>query len=134
MKTICSIFLLIIISFVACEKGESTTNCKALANSDTVTFIKQQPQQLFASCNTTKVAITKVADSRCPIDAICIWAGTVNAELTVNDTFLVKFELGKQKDTTYNGHTFSIKMLEAMPYPASNKTSADTVKLLMKLQ
>lgn len=134
MKTISSILLLIVFGFVACEKGDSTINCKALANSDTVIFIKQQPQQLFTSCNSTKVAITKVSDSRCPIDAICIWEGMVNAELTVSDTFLVKLELGKQKDTTYNGHTLSIKMLDAMPYPASNKTSADTIKVLLKSQ
>jgi hypothetical protein len=134
MKKISNFLLLIIIGSVACEKGEPITNCKALVNSDTVIFIKQQPQQLFTSCNATKVAITKVADSRCPIDAICIWEGMVNAELTVNDSFVVRLVLGMQKDTTYNGHTLSIKMLEAMPYPASNKTSADTIKVLMKLQ
>lgn len=59
-------------------------------------------------------------DSRCPKDAVCVWAGTVSVILQMDNQFKITLELGKQKDTTYNSQNFSFTLMEVIPYPMAH--------------
>ena len=63
------------------------------------------------------------SDSRCPMDAICVWAGDATVSLTVSrDGQKVNKELHTQpngSEATYSGYT--IKLVGLAPYPRSDR-------------
>jgi hypothetical protein len=72
-----------------------------------------------------KVAFDRVpADSRCPMDALCIRAGDATVALTVSQDGrnAVARELRTEpaaSETTYNG--YSIRLVSLAPYPRSDR-------------
>lgn len=80
-----------------------------------------------------------VADSRCPVDAECVWAGRVEIELTFTNSGSSQTKiliLGDPKGTSYtdtaNFGDFTVKLLQVKPLPRAavvTPHSAYTVEL-----
>jgi hypothetical protein len=67
------------------------------------------------------------ADSRCPIDAICVWAGDATVHITVRDDGTsVRYDLhtGDPARATVVHGGLVIRLVELQPYPASTRPIA----------
>ncbi|MCF0058579.1 hypothetical protein [Dyadobacter sp. CY356] len=78
------------------------------------------------------VTLLEVNDSRCPINASCISAGSVNVKFNITDgtysTSAVIALVNDNKDTStqifkLGGQKYSIKMQKVSPYPELPQTS-----------
>lgn len=72
------------------------------------------------------VKVTKIEDSRCPKNVVCVWAGMVKVYFSITENNVTKeasVELytDKEPKTTVelNGTTYSIEVTEVSPYPAT---------------
>lgn len=78
-----------------------------------------------------KVTFSGVSgDSRCPADAICIWAGEVTCLMEIKQDgektsteFVYPGLTGDYSQLTYKEHTYSFKV---QPYPYSDKEISDS--------
>lgn len=92
----------------------------AASAGDTVIFLNNQAIPLFTTCSKDlQATVTKIMDSRCPKGVTCVWAGTVNVELQLNDQAVVNLAIGKQKDTLFNNRNYSFTLVDVVPYPGS---------------
>lgn len=100
---------------------------------------------MFGSCNKEEVKIgdsyskdglvitcENLSDSRCPVDAQCIWEGEAKAQVTAKfneeSTELFWLKLGIP-DTVFD---FEIVLSEMLPYPNSDNASSNKkVKFLI---
>ena len=67
------------------------------------------------------------ADSRCPLDAICVWAGdaTVHVGLSeVGSTDRAELHTGDPARATVTHRGFIIHLVDLQPYPASTRPIA----------
>ncbi len=69
-------------------------------------------------------------DSRCPADAVCVWAGEVTCLMEIKQDGGISFVdfvypglTGDYNQLLYNGHTYNFKV---QPYPYSDKPIADS--------
>ncbi|WP_159473324.1 hypothetical protein [Dyadobacter sp. 3J3] len=78
------------------------------------------------------VTLLEVNDSRCPINAVCISAGSVNVKFNITDgtnsTDAVIALVNDNKDTStqifkLGGQKYSIKMQKVSPYPELPQTT-----------
>ena len=103
----------------------------AVGSGDTVIFQNNQAISLFTPCNKElQATVTKIMYSRCPNGVTCIWAGTVNVELQLNDQAVVNLAIGKQKDTVFNNRNYSFTLVNVVPYPGS---SSDEPKSIIRI-
>jgi len=74
------------------------------------------------------VKVTKIEDSRCPKNVVCVWAGMVKVYFTVTENNVTKeasVELYADKTkepkatVELNGTTYLIEVTEVSPYPAT---------------
>lgn len=135
MKNIFSIalFFVFALCLAACHRkmNNGAGTCMAVASGDTVIFQNNQAISLFTSCNKElQATVTKIMDSRCPKGVTCIWAGTVNVELQLNDQAVVNLAIGKQKDTVFNNRNYSFTLVNVIPYPGS---SSDEPKSIIRI-
>ncbi|MCO6480563.1 MAG: hypothetical protein J5I94_28230 [Phaeodactylibacter sp.] len=79
------------------------------------------------SCGNLSVSFTDVVeDSRCPVNAVCVWEGRAVVQLklqlpTGNDTILLAAHAGNEaaaRDTVGN---YRIELLKVSPYPAGSE-------------
>ncbi|MEO8173123.1 MAG: hypothetical protein ABI581_08575 [Sediminibacterium sp.] len=125
------LLLLIVIASCSNKMHNSTSYCNAVASGDTVIFLNNQAISLFTSCNNEiQATVTKIMDSRCPKNVTCIWAGTVDVELRLNDQSVIKLPVGKQKDTVLNNRNYSFTLVDVVPYPGS---SSDEPKAIVRV-
>jgi hypothetical protein len=62
------------------------------------------------------------ADSRCPADVVCVWAGDAQVQIVVTSTGQSKeYELHTmdKKPVTHDGYT--VNLLKVDPYPSTSK-------------
>ncbi|MDE3252563.1 MAG: hypothetical protein KGO92_07125 [Bacteroidota bacterium] len=125
--------LLFTVLLGGCFKNESLqqdpVTCKVVPNGDTVVIALEETVPIFQQCLPSLTAsISAIRDSRCPIGANCITAGTVEADLQLGDQFTVTLEKGKVLDTLYQGNRFLISLLDVTPYPDVHSGSGTTVQ------
>lgn len=102
--------------------------CTAAASGDTVIFMNSQALPLFTACNKEfQATVTKIMDSRCPKGVTCVWAGTVNVDLRLNDQAVVNLAIGKQKDTLFNNRNYSFTLVDVVPYPGSSNDEPKSI-------
>jgi hypothetical protein len=116
-----------------CFKNENiqtgTDNCKVVPGSDTLVITLEETVPIFQNCIPSLTAtVSSIRDSRCPIGAMCISAGTVVADLQLGDQFTVTLEKGKVLDTLYQGNRFSISLVDVTPYPDIQSGNGPTVQ------
>ena len=122
MKNCLYLFIVSAFLFVSCERnGVAPFPCKASAETDTVVFAGNQSTLIFGSCSTgLSVSVVSINDSRCPQGAVCVWQGTIVADLQVAGQFQIRLQQGIQKDTVYQGQKYSFTLTDVTPYPVSN--------------
>jgi len=76
------------------------------------------------------VKITKIEDSRCPKNVVCVWAGMIKLFITISENNVSKDAVvealvdgSKPAKTTVelNGKTYEIEVLEVLPYPQTSQ-------------
>ncbi len=107
--------------------NNGTGVCMAVASGDTVIFQNNQAISLFTQCKELQATVTKIMDSRCPKGVTCVWAGTVNVELQLNDQAVVNLAIGKQKDTVFNNRNYSFTLVNVVPYPGSSNDEPKSI-------
>lgn len=88
------VILFVFLTAMGCQSEkidaeQQKLNARAGLNEDFSLKIKQQTQ-----IDGFTLSFDSVADSRCPANALCIRAGEVTVDLTVNDTQKIKMCLG----------------------------------------
>lgn len=132
------ILLTLLIFLQACEKSDS----KGLVG----TFIISVNETKTLSHQGKSVAVTAsdFQDSRCPINANCIWQGYGSVKLTFKDNAkeqhitlciggcsIVAMPL--LQTVTLNGATYKIKLYEITPYPTLDTTKTEVSKAKITL-
>lgn len=75
------------------------------------------------------IHLQNIADSRCPSDVRCVWAGQVNATLVVQGKYskeivsLVKFA---DKNSTVPFENYNLQLVDVQPYPKSGHSISFT--------
>jgi hypothetical protein len=67
------------------------------------------------------VTLQKIADSRCPKDVLCIWAGAAAADVQLQDSTGVTVSrtlwLGNLVNVPMGGKTYRLTLKDITPYP-----------------
>ncbi|WP_353720527.1 hypothetical protein [Dyadobacter sp. 676] len=124
-KTI--LLALMCIAAIACDKKEDTAPQPEL-NAISVPY--RQATKVSASGTDLKVELKEVTDSRCPINASCVSAGSAKLVLTVSDAtsevdVSVEFEGGSKdnaQEFQLGGATYILSVSEVLPYPELPKS------------
>lgn len=124
------LFFALIFVNVSCDKkkyAQKEVFCTASPTGDTVRFDYYKPTRIFENCTENlNPSVSKISDSRCPTDVVCVWAGTVSVDMQMDDTFSIHLDIGKQKDTTYHKSQYSFTLVDVIPYPVSQPPSSDS--------
>ncbi|MCB0747260.1 MAG: hypothetical protein H6613_10415 [Ignavibacteriales bacterium] len=121
LKIYIALILPIILCF--CTDSINESNYRTFELSDTLTI--KYHQILYNEQEDISIKFESlVGDSRCPIDAICVWEGDAEVKFSLkkNDT-LFDFSLHTSKnyfntDTLIIG--YRIELIDVYPYPQSN--------------
>ena len=136
MKTIIKstiVILLLSLWIAGCSKENSEKMVRSL-NIGEITEIKLRE----TACNPQKglsLQVYNINDSRCPIGAICVWAGyaSVDFYLTTEKSkydFTLPAPYTFKNDTVIEGIKY--ELIDVLPYPELNKEQpANTVKILV---
>lgn len=115
-----------LLSFIACEK---TTETNKLVGFGVKADLKQAESVWFGADTLTglKVTVNKIADSRCPEDVQCVWAGDASVKLLATDlkdsvVLDLKIDPAKNSKTDTLQFSLSNKNYKALlyavnPYP-----------------
>jgi hypothetical protein len=122
-------------AFAACEKGETSAPLKAfgekteLATNDKVWFGSD-------TINGLKTVVTQIADSRCPENVTCVWAGEAIVKLKFNNyTDSTSVNIKKKGAIDTVNFSLSSKAYQAIlysvnPYPNTEKPNVPKKALL----
>ncbi|MBJ6144446.1 hypothetical protein [Hymenobacter sp. BT559] len=108
---------------LACSCGKTTPQL-----GQDVALVPKQPVTLaLGSPGHVEATLTELSDSRCPSDAVCIWAGTLMATVVLTDDGTAQtVRLGYQKsyaadsvNVTLNRQKYWVRLLDATPYPST---------------
>ena len=111
------LFIIGVICFVQCRKSDSRTDSFNITLYD-CSRQSIEPYICFDSL---------ITDSRCPIDAECIWQGTAQIKVSFHERgnthrFIMSLQnypaMGYPNDTTING--YRVQFVGLSPYPLSN--------------
>lgn len=125
--------ILALVFFIACEKTIETSK---IIGYGTRVELKQTESIWFGADSLTglKVTVTEIADSRCPEDVDCVWAGeakvdllavqtqdSVNLKLTIDPTNSYKIDT---LDFTLNSKNYKALLFAVDPYPSTKNEGA----------
>lgn len=130
---------------LACKKEDATGKVAATI-SQPFDLIEQQSTTLPVSGGSAlTVSLTKVLDSRCPINAYCIVAGYAAVDVQVADAATapqtVHISLGTSGMPTYTRDSVSVtlslqkywlRLLDVKPYPNGNSGQAKFATLCLR--
>jgi hypothetical protein len=124
-----------LLALLSCEAELAVpTACKATAAGDTIVLTLNQPKPVFADCDTALTAtVGSISDSRCPLNAICAWAGTVFATISLGDHFSTTLQIGHQKDTSFQNRNYSLLLVNVTPYPDLNQANPPVQQAFIRI-
>ncbi|MBK6932384.1 MAG: hypothetical protein IPH12_16625 [Saprospirales bacterium] len=109
---------------IACQHKDANLFFKL----DTPFSLDQGNLAVWEENDAVQLRFEKVTDSRCPVDAQCVWAGRVELELTFiqpGDTQTTTLILGDPAGTTFTDQAvfgdFLVKLLDVKPHPTVNQ-------------
>lgn len=76
----------------------------------------------LSSDNSLNFSILEVADSRCPSDVVCIWAGKADVKIGITSPVASQITLNTSDKPTETVGGYSFKLISVSPYPVSTKT------------
>lgn len=128
------ILLTLLIGVQACEKSDS----KSLIG--TITLTDKQPQTFVHQGQSIAITASDFKDSRCPINADCVWQGYATVKITFKDDVKEQdltlctggcsvLSVPQPETITLNGKIFKIKLEEITPFPTLDKTQQNTSKV-----
>lgn len=124
-KTVLLAFLCI--AALGCDKKEDSSPQPEL---QTTSVPYRQSTKISASGTDLKVELKDIADSRCPVNADCITAGSAKLVLAISDASNqvdVNFEFkggtkGGPQEFKLGGETYVLTVSEVLPYPQISVT------------
>ena len=128
------IALLSLLVFVqACEKSDSTGLI------GTITLADKETQTLLHQGKSITITASDFKDSRCPVNADCVWQGNATVKITFKDDLKTQdivlclggcniAQLPKIGTVNLNGTTFKITLEEITPYPNLEKINLEPFK------
>jgi hypothetical protein len=130
-----SIWMLITIAVVtACNNDADTTFSKTIVSGNIVTI--RLKETLQDKTGYVRLRMDAVSDSRCPINALCIWAGNgaVTFTLFVNGNpsiLTLNTTLGPK---AISSQGYKVTLLELLPYPGSVNYNADSYYAFVRIE
>jgi hypothetical protein len=121
------VFVLAISAFVACSKKEAAQP-EAMAKLEGLAY--RQETSVKISGHDLRVDLNEVLDSRCPMNANCVWAGKVELKFVISDgTYKEDVEIvfgdgeknSGQATFSLGGQLYELKVSEVLPYPETEK-------------
>lgn len=120
--------LLLCLCLLACRKA-------AVNESNPVTIKLSECADIQRASSTLKVCLDSIGDSRCPANAVCIWAGYAWVKLSVSEgDKRYSFKLSTAKgtvlppnDTTIGNRRF--QLINVLPYPGSGSSVSPRIEL-----
>lgn len=115
-----------LLSFVACEK---TTEISKILGFGGKAELMQTDSIWFGTDSLTgiKVSVTEIADSRCPEDVQCVWAGEANVDVLASyneESIKLKLKIDPAKSSktdtvnfTLNSKNYKALLFAVNPYP-----------------
>jgi hypothetical protein len=136
MKYLIPVFLVIMIVFSSCEKDSNSTD--QFTTIDSLAVPKDTCISKTYGNDNIVYCLDSIADSRCPANAVCVWAGVASAKFRVNiNQVNHQVKLHTQtgmaiypNDTTIAG--FNFKLVDVTPYPVLPPVPA-TSKAIIKV-
>jgi len=127
-------FMAIAALLVACEKDSKMEGCEDLRIK---TVELNKCAEKATADGTPEVCFTELNDSRCPINADCVWQGVAIAKFTLKaDGTQHQITLATTKiagfpstDTTVSG--YNVKLLNVTPYPGS--TTPEPTRAILQI-
>jgi hypothetical protein len=116
-----NLIIALLLTLIACKKDEAATPLATLATKVDLGFDTELVYQ-----EGVKIKITKVEDSRCPQNVVCVWAGMARIFFTISEKDISKdlsidFESKPIKTTVdLGGQKYEIEILDVLPYPKNN--------------
>ncbi len=119
----------VLVSMLACQKNEDATIPQAPI--ETVSIGAARETAVATNNTELKVTLLTVNDSRCPVNANCISAGTALLKFAVSDqeskievvmNFSSALETANQVDFKLNGTSYRMSVTEVLPYPDTSKS------------
>lgn len=111
--------------FTACNNDVDATFSKTIVSGQPVTI--RLKETLQDKTGYVRLRMDAVSDSRCPINAICIWAGngTVTFTLFVNGNPSILTLNTTLEPKTISSQGYKVTLLDLLPYPGSVNYNAD---------
>lgn len=134
MKTIHFFLTLILFSFISCEKENIPDSFSLGLENDF-----KINGEYHSSDNSLKFRITRINDSRCPSDVVCIWAGKADVKIDVESPVTGSFVLSTLNNLIYNTidtlGNYSFELIDVSPYPISTETiKLEDYKVTLKIK
>ena len=116
-------------SLGACHKNDNASTFRL----DTPFTLDYNATSVLEDNPAVQIRFDKVLeDSRCPLDALCVWAGRVVVEVTVTQASGSKtgqLALGDYSGTAYSDKAtfggYTVQLKEVLPAPMSSQTVTD---------
>ena len=99
--------------------------------SETTIVSAKTQSELKSAGEDLKVQLISVEDSRCPLNANCIWVGSANLKFKVSDgdadmevhvVFSADKKISGTQEFKLDGQTYVLAVAEVLPYPETSKT------------
>jgi hypothetical protein len=116
----------------ACEKSTAVTE-------NTITLQEDQPKSAVIKGKNISITATNFTDSRCPINADCVWQGYAmvkinfkddtkeqNINMCIGGCEIVSVNL--PNTIVLNDKTYDIKLSDVTPYPTTDKVTPEPSK------
>jgi len=136
------LFSLIWIAAMACDEKQHNINPKSETLKTSVVPYRQLTTVPVSDAD-LKVDLQEIADSRCPMNAVCITMGSAQLKFIVSDATSqtdvnVTFSGdGKTSGQTFklNGQTYELKVSEVLPYPVTTQSpELDDYKVSLSIE
>ncbi|HTM97178.1 MAG TPA: hypothetical protein VL088_00470 [Pedobacter sp.] len=127
------VVLSLLVFIQACEKSST------IGSAHTVILTENETKTSAFEGKNVAITATKFTDSRCPINADCVWQGNATVKVNFKDenkeqeiTMCIGgcdvLSVNLPKTIVLNGKTYQIKLEEITPYPTLNKPIAEPSK------
>jgi hypothetical protein len=123
---------LTVVTVLLCFGLVACISTPSIPSSDSVSLAVHESGQLPHG---TTVCIDSIQDSRCPANAMCIWAGRVEVKVllsksTYSHSISLILQPGQQLDSTQitlGTVTYKVMLRSVLPYPGTDSTQTSKV-------